>query len=102
MQKDKQIGSKVLTTLSNPLLKSAKHSTNGTIHVVKIPYFRMTIHIHIHLNGWRPVVAVFCNIFLVTLIIVLGDSIFWLFKVGVNVGITLISFCFEKDYSVCL
>ena len=40
---------------------------------------------------WRSVVAVFVkNCFLLTDIIVLNDSIFWLMKLGVNVGIILI------------
>ena len=40
---------------------------------------------------WRPVVAVYCNnSFLITDIIVRSDSIFWLNKLGVIFGITLI------------
>ena len=51
-------------------------------------------------TGWRPVVAVFVTIcFLVTDIIVLSDSIFWLNKLGVNVGIVLIYFL--KKTLVC-
>ena len=38
--------------------------------------------------GWRPVVAVFCNIlFSCNRHIVLSGSIFWFNKLGVNVGI---------------
>ena len=47
-------------------------------------------------TGWRPVVAVFVTIcFPVADIIVLSDSIFWLNKLGVNVGIILIYFFFK-------
>ena len=57
----------------------------------------------IYFTGWRPVVAVFFFVtyFLVTDIIVLSDSIFWLNKQGLNVGIILIYF-FEIDYIVCV
>ena len=44
-------------------------------------------------TGWRPVVAVFCNIlFSCNRHIVLSDSIFWFNKLGVNVGILLLYF----------
>ena len=46
-----------------------------------------------NVTGWRPVVAVFCNIlFSCNRHIVLSDSIFWLNKLGVNVGILLVYF----------
>ena len=44
-------------------------------------------------TGWRPVVAVFCNIlFSCNRHIVFSDSIFWFNKLGVNVGILLLYF----------
>ena len=44
-------------------------------------------------TGWRPVVAVFCNIlFSCIRHIVFSDSIFWFNKLGVNVGILLLYF----------
>ena len=41
-------------------------------------------------TGWRPVVAVFCNIlFSCNRHIVLSDSMFWFNKLGVNVVVLL-------------
>ena len=44
-------------------------------------------------TGWRPVMAVFCNIFFsCNRHVVLSDSIFWFNKLGVNVGSLLVYF----------
>ena len=72
-----------------PPLTSRRTAFRGSSNyeLVFLLYFSMNY------TGWRPVVAVFCNIlFSCNRHIVLSDSIFWFNKLGVNVGTLLLYF----------